>query len=128
MSLNRAERRRLVRAMPKPARRIVSRTAGIQKCAFEGRCRACGRTPTGELGDRLERAHLVGRGVGGDDIDKNIVPLCSKCHRSMHDHDRHWRTVSDAIRMSLTDEETAYVIVKKSLDWLDRTYPFREDA
>jgi hypothetical protein len=71
----------------------------------------------------MERAHLVGRGVGGDDVDSNIVPLCSRCHRSLHDHDHHWRTVSAALRENLLEDELEYVFKKKSAEWLDRVYP-----
>jgi predicted restriction endonuclease len=127
---NREQRRRLVRQVPKPAKRIVSKQAGVRKVTLEGRCRACGHVPAGVPGDALERAHLVGKGGGrGDDVDDNIIPLCSKCHRSLHDHDKHWRVVADAVRENLTRDELAYVTRKIGPGWsywIDKVYPRRD--
>jgi len=103
---------------PRPERRIVDLKAGIDKLRLEARCRACGI-----VGKPLERAHLVGRGVGGDDVDANLVPLCSPCHRRLHTHERGWRVVASALRRNLTNVELCYIVDHKSLDWLDEVYP-----
>ena len=108
---------------PKPAKRIVDGDAGRIKIAFEGRCRCCGRAWS------LNRAHLVARGQGGDDVDDNIVPLCGSgttgCHGALTAHTRDWRIVAARLRENLTPAEVAYCVEKKSQDWLDRTYPER---
>lgn len=114
-------------ADPKPSRRIVDDLAGVHKVRFEGRCRACGRVPSGHPLDALNRAHLVPRGQGGDDVDANIVPLCgsgsSGCHGLLHSHARGWLVVAAALRRRLLPEEAAYVEAKKGRGWLDRAYP-----
>jgi hypothetical protein len=83
--------------------------------------------PSGHDLDSLNRAHLVPKGQGGDDVDANIVPLCGSgvtgCHGSLTTHDKHWRTVSAALRENLLDSELEYVMRKKGPDWLDRVYP-----
>jgi len=112
---------------PKPARRIVDAKAGVEKVRREGRCRACGRVPSGHLLDALNRAHLVPRGQGGDDVDANIVGLCgsgtSGCHGALHDHRRGWEQVAARLRASLRPEEIEYVDFKKGRWWLDKHYP-----
>jgi hypothetical protein len=112
---------------PKPARRIRDPFAGRDKLLREARCRSCGRPSYGQHG--LTRHHLVGRGVGGDDVEENLVPLCGDgtlgCHGALTDHRRGWREVARRLRANLRDEEIDYILQKKSHDWLDRTYPER---
>ena len=112
---------------PRPAKRVVDPRAGVEKCQLEGRCRACGRIPTGHPLDKLNRAHLVSRGAGGDDLDENIVPLCGSgttgCHGRLHSHERGWRVVASALRRNLLHVEIQYVLRKRGVDWLDETYP-----
>lgn len=108
----------------KSPKRIVDPRAGMDKVAAEGRCRACGKLPTGHPLDSLNRAHLVPRSRGGDDVPANIIPLCgsgtSGCHGLSHEH--HVPTLR-AIRRALKPEEVAYVIAKTSRAWLDRSFP-----
>ena len=108
---------------PKPAKRIKDKKAGRDKILLEGRCRVCGRTWS------LNRAHLVPKGQGGDDVDANIVPLCGSgttgCHGALTAHTREWRVIAAILRENLTPAERAYCITKKGADWLDRVYPQR---
>ena len=43
------------------------------------RCKNCGRAKG------LELAHLQARSQGGEDSEKNLLLLCSACHRAQHD-------------------------------------------
>lgn len=118
---------------PKPAKRIVDREAGIHKVFREKKCRACGRRGYWTL----HRSHLVGKGVGGDDVDENIIPLCGSgvtgCHGALHDHCKvsppsnlagsDWHMVASAIRATLLPEEKGYILMKKGAAWLDAHYP-----
>jgi hypothetical protein len=115
---------------PKPERRVHDPAAGRAKVALEGRCRACGHVPRGHLLDFLNRAHLVAKGQGGDDVACNIVPLCGSgttgCHGKLTDHSRGWLEVAAALRRNLQLDEVEYILRKKGADWLDRVYPQRE--
>lgn len=114
-------------ADPKPPARVVDSKAGRMKVLLEGRCRACGRVPSGHPLDSLNRMHLVPKGQGGDDVDVNIVPGCgsgtSGCHGFLTTHAHGWGVVAAALRRNLQPDELAYVIGKKGRDWLDRVYP-----
>lgn len=46
-------------------------------------CWSCGRESI-----NLERAHLLGRYLGGLDTPANLVMLCNLCHKDQPDHDR----------------------------------------
>ena len=111
----------------KPPARIVNPDAGRAKVRREGRCRACGRVPSGHLLDSLNRAHLVPKGQRGDDVDENIIPLCgsgtSGCHGKVTTHSPGWEPVAARVRRRLQPEEKAYVLAKKGLEWLNRVYP-----
>jgi hypothetical protein len=110
--------------------RIVDHEAGKAKVYQRERaCRVCGDT-------RVSRHHLVGRGVGGDDVEANIVPVCGDgvlgCHGGLTDgHQRlgadgvlrTGREIRVVLRAKLRPEEVAYVLDTKGADWLDRTYP-----
>lgn len=118
---------------PKPARRIVDREAGIEKVKRERACRACGLTRS----VHIHRSHLVGKGVRGDDVDSNIVPLCGSgttgCHGALHDHGKvsypsrlrgkSWRKVASELRARLRPEEVGYILLKKGSAWLEEHYP-----
>ena len=60
-------------------------------------------------------------------MDANIVPLCgsgtSGCHGALTDHRPGWEKIASRLRRRLRPEEIEYMIDKKGLDWLDRTYP-----
>jgi hypothetical protein len=118
-------------ADPRPPKRIVDRKAGVEKLRREARCRACGRSPSGHLLDALNRAHLVSRGQGGDDVDANIVPLCgsgtSGCHGALTDHRPGWEATAAKLRSSLRPDELEYILSKKGQDWLERVYPGEEN-
>jgi hypothetical protein len=118
---------------PRPARRIVDRNAGIEKVQRERRCRACGQRRL----HYIHRMHLVGKGVGGDDVDENIVPGCGSgttgCHGALHDHGavsypsllrgKPWTAVAAALRANLRPDEVGYVLLKKGSDYLEGHYP-----
>jgi hypothetical protein len=122
----------------KPARRVVDPTAGVEKIRREGRCRACGRAglPIKD-GGVLNRAHLVGKGQRGDDVDANIVPLCGSgtegCHGAF-DGGIPKATVPSLlpgfttaeiraiVRSKLTIEELNYATDKKGAWWLQERF------
>ena len=115
---------------------MVDPSAGVQKVANEGRCRVCGvpgrLAPIGIL----NRAHLVSRSRGGDDLDDNLVPLCGSgntgCHGAfdfqspMTTSPSLWRVsaeeVSRVLWSRLTPEERFYVITKENLAWAERRF------
>ena len=123
------------RTRSKPAARIVNPLAGIEKLRREGRCRVCKRKPSGHYVDALNRMHLVPKSQRGDDVDDNIVPGCGSgtagCHGVLTSRNRDgatgrtWEEVAGALRATLTKEEIAYVVAKKSAAWLDEHYPER---
>lgn len=43
-------------------------------------CQCCGKKHT-----RLEVHHIVFRSMGGTDDEKNLITLCEKCHKAVHD-------------------------------------------
>jgi len=112
---------------PKPQKRIVDPEAGVEKVRREGRCRVCRRRDPG-----MNRMHIVGRGVGGDDVDINIIPGCGSgtvgCHGVLTSRNKDGATgmtfVEAARRMtaSLTDDERGYVRDKQSEEWYLRVY------
>lgn len=127
---------------PKPAARTVDPDAGMAKIEAEGRCRACQKPLlTVRQGAHplvsLQRAHLVGRGVRGDDIDHNLIPLGAACHSIQHTRNAaanchgvitsHEEVVRE-IRRSMRPEERQYVIAKKSRSWLEANYPSQPRA
>lgn len=45
----------------------------------KGKCKICGRVgPT-------EKHHIKTKGSGGDDTEENLIEVCRKCHRLIHD-------------------------------------------
>jgi len=100
---------------PKPPARIVDKNAGREKVAREGRCRVTGKPfPT--------RFHLVGKDLGGDDIDANIVPVHWEVHH-MWEHVRGGKKLyGPAIWNALFEWEKDYVLEKKGVDFVRRYY------
>lgn len=84
---------------PKPSPRWLERakrkaedTRRLKACyaavdARDGhRCRVC-RHPVGGIGmlEARHRHHLVYRSKGGDHDPANVLTVCVKCHRAIHD-------------------------------------------
>lgn len=42
-------------------------------------CQLCGRT------GQTEKHHIKTKGSGGDDTEENLIEVCRKCHRLIHD-------------------------------------------
>ena len=113
---------------PKPEVRIRASLVewGALHVEKMGYCYGCGAD-----GETLH--HLVGRGVGGDDVADNLIPLCGHgsvgCHGVITSHNRDgasgltYPEVAHAVRVSLTLPEVGYVLRKKGRDWLDELYP-----
>lgn len=102
---------------PKPRKRITDRKAGRDKLRAERECRCgCGR-------DATDRAHLVPRDLGGDDVDENIIPLAHVCHMRVEHHEPGWRDVAARVRAGLSPDERHYAIEKKGDAFLDRYWP-----
>ena len=103
-SLARGERRyRRKVASPKQWQAIID--------AKVGPCRVCTRPASNGHGFGLiEFHHLVSRAQGGDDVEDNIVPLCSHHHELITFSPGGEST--RALGSSLTDAEYAYVISK----------------
>jgi 5-methylcytosine-specific restriction endonuclease McrA len=104
---------------PKPVSRHRDRRAGRDKLKRDRKCRGCG-----QIHLNVFRHHIVPKGSqGGDDVDANLIPLCSLCHDDLHHHPGEERIkVRLAVRESLREEELAYVEQKVGLAWLDRFY------
>ena len=115
--------------------RVVDPDAGKAKIRREGECRICERVPSGHPLDSLNRMHVVGKGVGGDDVEDNIVPGCGSgstgCHgllTSKREDPHHPAGLSvaeahDLMNRRLTDRERAYAEQKKWPGYVDETYP-----
>lgn len=115
-------------------RRIVDPAAGRLKVVREGECRICERRPSGHPLDFLNRMHVVPKGLGGDDVDDNIVPGCGSgttgCHgllTSAHEEPGHpaGMSLDEARRRMierLTDRERAYAEQKKYPGWVEDYY------
>src|SRR5215468_11139018 len=103
---------------PRPKQRHVADRAEWDRIvlAKAGPCRACG-APGQEF------HHIVPRSQSGSDVQANVIPLCSSCHRIYTDRGAGWEGVAAAIRCSLTPVEEAYARAIKSRAWLDRFLP-----
>lgn len=124
-------------ADPKRRPRIVNPHAGRVKLAREGRCRICGRVPSGSHLDSLNRMHVVAKGGAwlGDDIEDNIVPGCGSgttgCHglltsgREDPNHPTGMTVAEARSRMNerLTPEEYEYAESRTYVGWVDDVYP-----
>ena len=102
---------------PKPPRRIVDKNAGKRKVyELEGRCRLTG-SPL-----YLTRFHLVGRDLGGDDVDDNIIPLNQLAHDEW-EHGPNGKTrLGPHIWDVLRPAEKDYVLQKKGPEFVRRYY------
>lgn len=47
-------------------------------------CVYCGRPARDDTGEGLECHHFIPRSLGGMGIEQNLVMLCGKCHRKIH--------------------------------------------
>lgn len=92
----------------------------------EGQCRMCQRSKRVRP---LTRHHLVPlRWFLGDgeryrtvrNANANIVPLCRPCHDQIEEHDPIARRM---LRRLLTQQEVAFAIRVKGVEWLHREYP-----
>ena len=127
----------------KPAKRIHDPKAGVEKVKAEGKCRSCGLVSKWvKDGGVLNRAHLLNRSQGGDDVDACIVPLCGSgtqgCHAAFDGqthtatwpsllaerpwHERSTRAVRQLVKASLAVEERAYLVDKKGEYWTDHRF------
>ena len=106
---------------PKPPARHVDRHAGKEKVRREGRCRIKGCTYIGAFG-HVSRFHLVGRDLGGDDIDDNIIPICAGHHDFWEHGPEGKQGLGPAIWSSLYEWEASYVLEKKGVDYVRRYY------
>ncbi len=45
----------------------------------KGKCEICGKSA------QTEKHHKKTKGSGGDDTEENLIEVCRKCHRLIHD-------------------------------------------
>lgn len=45
----------------------------------KGICKICGRV------GQTEKHHIKSKGSGGNDTEENLIEVCRKCHRLIHD-------------------------------------------
>lgn len=45
----------------------------------KGKCEICGKA------GQTEKHHIKTKGSGGDDLPQNLIEVCRKCHRLIHD-------------------------------------------
>lgn len=107
---------RLCRPDTKPPARIVDKNAGREKVRREGCCRCTQRT------DNITRFHLVGRDLGGDDIDDNIVPIWQGLHEAWEHAPHGKKQYGPWIWSRLQPWERDYVLEKKGVDFVRRYY------
>lgn len=83
-------------------------------------------------------AHIVPRGLGGDDVPENVIPLAGDGTRLCHGAQENGQRVYDLdrkvyiepdevrgrIRERLLDEHRAYVVERMGLPWLERYFPW----
>ena len=111
---------------PKPAKRMKAsrwRWSVMRELLLKSgtRCVGCGTS------SRLSLHHVVPKSLGGDDLIANLVPLCGSgtegCHGIYEGRLEGWEAVADGIRAALSPIQRAFVVRKKSEEWLDRYYP-----
>lgn len=110
-----------VEPRPKPQRRIRASQddwSDLHRLFHGQGCVACGITPT-------EIHHVVPRSQGGDDIEKNLVPLCHPHHQMLEDHASGWEQVAGHVRSYVWARSSRlhYVLEKIGLERFDKRYP-----
>lgn len=103
-------------------RRKVATAKQWQKivAAKQGACRICtDPASNGKVHSHIEFHHLISRARGGDDVEENIVPLCSTCHEAVS---REERSALDVLAISLTGAEYAYIIDKLGEGAMERLF------
>jgi hypothetical protein len=122
---------------PFPKRpRVVNRSVQPRDPSplMRGECPCC-RRPTRDL----SRAHVVPKGLYGDDVPENVVWICGDgtrgchgvlTHRNLGDHGlTHEHVASAFVAYVRTLEETvAYIADVKYDGWLDAYYAVKEAA
>jgi len=73
-------------------KRIVNKPL-IKKIHSIGYCEYCGSH------FNLEAHHIKSRGSGGGDTDDNLICLCWKCHRLVHDGNIGKGSLKDIVRV-----------------------------
>ena len=118
----------------------INRDSGREKLRRERVCRMCAR-PSAELEELwhrpdavriLTRHHLVPKRFFKHfpewkhlrDCDGNVVPLCRPDHDLIHSRDGAVRLQARAmLRRSLTQEEIAYMVQVRGIEWVNNKYP-----
>lgn len=116
---------------PRPPRRVKATAERWEqlRALKLGPCRICRDAPEPWYGHGITLHHLVSKSLGGDDVPNNLVPLCGSgttgCHGDVESRDA---LALVRLRDALTEDELAYVIVKKGADFLARYYPLEVAA
>jgi 5-methylcytosine-specific restriction endonuclease McrA len=106
---------------PKPEKRIVDGTAEpLDTRPIDGNyCPLCREFTT-----TWQRAHVVGRGAGGDDVPENLAWLCGACHHDLHNNLRGTMTLVRFVRYCryFVPELARYADGKKWPGWVEDRY------
>lgn len=115
---------------PKPVRRIVDPMAGVVKVQTQG-CRVTGKSwrpnVPGGAPSHVDRFHLVGVDLGGDDVDENIIGCRHDLHMEWEHGPRGKAKVGPRIWAVLEPDEIAYVMRKKNPVFVERYYGVKVD-
>jgi 5-methylcytosine-specific restriction endonuclease McrA len=84
--------------------------------AKRGPCRICGD----QVASLMELHHLVFRSHFGDDVEDNLVPLCSGCHCAITL--RRSEKAARTLLAGLTDAEYAYMVERGGEGYAERAY------
>lgn len=71
--------------------------------------------------------HLVPRSQGGGDVEENLFSIEHSLHLAYEDKVPGWEFIGMMIREEMTEAQKAYVIGKKSEEFLNRRYPLRRE-
>jgi len=106
---------------PRPDKRIVDGTAEPLDSSpiDENFCPICEKFTL-----TWERCHVVGRGVGGDDVQDNLFWACSICHMWLHSKQQDTDLHRDFVRYcrETVPELGAYADRKKYPGYIERRY------
>lgn len=108
---------------PKPARRVVNPIAGLEKVKLQG-CRLT-RTRWGAWPgspDHVDRFHLVGKDLGGDDVDENIIGLVHHLHMRWEHEPGGKAELGPRIWKALMDDEREYALRVGGPLYVERYY------